>query len=91
MKLVDSCSILVLSYEVLPKKSWYDSIADHFGRVMDVMAQGMFLSDNIKFLLLITILLMIHIASSVILSIGNKQSAAAVPRDVLSSHLDYYK
>jgi len=48
-----------------------------------------FFSDYVKFLLLITILLMIHIASSVIFGMVNRTiKGAAVPRDVLSSYLE---
>ena len=48
-----------------------------------------FFSDYVKFLLLITILLMIHIASSVIFGMVNRTiRRAAVSRDVLVSQLE---
>jgi len=48
----------------------------------------MFFSDYFKFLLLIAILLIIYIASSVILGMVTMPSEVAVPRDVLSSHIE---
>jgi len=48
-----------------------------------------FFSDYFKFLPLITILFMIHIASSIIFGMVNRNiRGAAVPRDVLVSRLD---
>ena len=73
MKLVNSCVIVqALSHELLLWKSGLNPRAVHVGCVVDLLAQGIFFSDYVSFLLLITILIMIHISSSVMLGMGNR-------------------
>ena len=73
MKLVNSCVLVqALNHDLLLWKSGFDPRAVHVGCVLDLVAQGMFSSDYVNFLPLITILIMNHISSSVMLDMSNR-------------------